>query len=155
MPVRLATLGDLEAIADLVEHYAYPELAWKHVTLSRRAIKATAKQFILSPDNEVFLAIKNNEIVGYAFCLISRYFFSEQLYGADYTFYVKPEARGGFLGASLIRKMKQFAKDKGAIEFFLTINSGVDQDKTIELTKGLGAKDLGKMLSINIMKGIK
>ncbi|WP_191601786.1 GNAT family N-acetyltransferase [Marinomonas algicola] len=150
MPVRIATLGDLKAIADLVEFHAYPELNWKHATFSRRATLATAKQFILSPDNEVFLAVKDDQIVGYAFCLISRYFFSEQLFGADLSFYVKPEARGGFLGASMIRKMKRYLKEKGALELFLTINSGVDVDNTVKLSKSLGAENLGSSLSLKI-----
>lgn len=149
MPIRIATMDDLEVTADLFETYAYPETtAWSHVPLNRNAFLTTMRQFIVDPDCEVFLGLLNDEIVGYAFCFTTRYYYSDSIFAGDLTFYVKPDARGSFLGARLIKAMKAFADQKGALELILTVSSGIEEEKTVQLIKKLGGSNPSTVLKI-------
>ena len=94
------------------------------------------------------IELKNNDIIGYAPCFINRYTFSREFYASDATFFVQKEHRGSFAGKKLIEAMRAFAIEKGAKELFLTVNSGVETERTEKMLIHLGAEKIGSTISL-------
>jgi GNAT superfamily N-acetyltransferase len=148
--VRELCSDDISQVISLMKNYAYPELKWQHVDFSEDACRESIIFFSKSKNSKFFVALKNNQIVGYAPCFINRYTFSKDVYASDVTFFVKKEHRGSFVGKKLIEAMRTFAIEKGAKELFLTINSGVEVERTEKMLSRLGAEKIGSAMTFKL-----
>ena len=148
--IRELCQEDIAKIISLMKNEAYPELKWQHVTFSEEACRESILFFSQNKNSKFFLALKKGEIIGYAPCFINRYTFSKDTYASDVTFFVKKEHRGSFAGKKLIEAMRDFAIKKGAKELFLTINSGVDIERTEKMLIRIGAEKIGSAMTFKL-----
>lgn len=150
--IRPATAADVEPLLDLCEHVAYPEGTWKHVGFSREALRATLMVFLPGQVGQVFVAIGADGLTGFAICFLNRYFFSDDVYASDLSFYVRKDRRGSSTGRRLIAAMRDFATRHDAKELLLTVNSGIDVDRSVRFLERLGARRIGASLSLPLSR---
>ncbi len=148
--IRELCADDIPHVIELMKNYVYPELKWQHVNFCEEACRESIVFFFKGKNSKFFVALKNDNIIGYAACFINRYTFSKDLYASDVTFFVKKEHRGSFAGKKLIEAMRTFGIEKGAKELFLTINSGVEVERTEKMLTRLGAEKIGSAMTFKL-----
>lgn len=148
--IRQLHRDDISSVIALMKNYAYPELKWQHVSFSEEACFESIWQLHKNPNSKFFVAIKDNKIVGYAACFVRPYHFSRELCATDVTFFVQKQYRGSLIGKKLIFAMRDFAKEKGAKELFLSINSGIEMERTEKMLTKLNAEKVGFEMKINL-----
>lgn len=141
---------DIFQVIKLMREHAYPELKWQHVTFSEEACFESIWTLHKNPDSKFFVALKNDNIIGYAACFVRPYNFSRELYATDVTFFVQKEHRGSLVGKKLIYAMRDFAEEKGANELFLSVNSGVEMERTEKMLTKLNAEKIGFEMTIKL-----
>lgn len=142
--------ADIPQIIKLMREHAYIELKWQHVSFSEEACFESIWTLHKNPDSKFFVAFKNDNIIGYAACFVRPYNFSRELYATDVTFYVQKEYRGKLIGKKLILAMRDFAIEKGANELYLSINSGVDMERTEKMLTKMNAEKIGIEMTLKL-----
>ncbi len=95
-----------------------------------------------------FIAIENDEIIGAMVIMLSKYFFSEEIFCFDLGLFIKPNKRGSvMLPIKLIKKSEAWAKSKGAIEFRPASSVGVRIDKVKKLYNFLKFETVGNVFN--------
>ena len=73
-----------------------------------------------------FVAVEDNEIIGAMVIMLSKYFFSNEIFCFDLGLFIKPNKRGSImLPIKLIKKSEEWARSKGALEFRPASSVGV------------------------------
>jgi GNAT superfamily N-acetyltransferase len=98
-----------------------------------------------------FLAIENNEIIGFISGILSEYFFSNTKRASDLGFFVLPKFRGSSAAIKLVKSLESWAKEQGADDLYLGQTTAVEIDKTRQFYERLGYKTVG----FNAVKHLK
>ena len=123
------------------------EIVCKMVAESEFSYVVPEKQKILqlfkNPNAVAFLALENNQIVGFISGLVHEYFFSNRKRVSDLGFFVLPEYRGSRVALKLVKLLEAWAIEKNANELHLGQTTGLDIDKTKRFYERLGFKTVG------------
>jgi GNAT superfamily N-acetyltransferase len=123
------------------------EIVSKMVSESEFSYAKPEKQKILqlfkNPNAVAFLALENNQIVGFISGIVHEYFFSNRKRVSDLGFFVLPEYRGSRVALKLVKLLESWAIEKKADELHLGQTTGLDIDKTKRFYERLGFKTVG------------
>lgn len=123
------------------------EIVCKMVAESEFSYVVPEKQKILqlfkNPNAVAFLALENDQIVGFISGLVHEYFFSNRKRVSDLGFFVLPEYRGSRVALKLVKLLEAWAIEKNANELHLGQTTGLDIDKTKRFYERLGFKTVG------------
>ena len=123
------------------------EIVCKMVAESEFSYVVPKKQKILqlfkNPNAVAFLALENNQIVGFISGLVHEYFFSNRKRVSDLGFFVLPEYRGSRVALKLVKLLEAWAIEKNANELHLGQTTGLEIDKTKKFYERLGFKTVG------------
>ena len=123
------------------------EIVCKMVAESEFSYVVPEKQKILqlfkNPNAVAFLALENNQIVGFISGLVHEYFFSNRKRVSDLGFFVLPEYRGSRVALKLVKLLEAWAIEKNANELHLGQTTGLEIDKTKKFYERLGFKTVG------------
>ena len=123
------------------------EIVCKMVAESEFSYVVPEKQKILqlfkNPNAVAFLALENNQIVGFISGIVHEYFFSNRKRVSDLGFFVLPEYRGSRVALKLVKLLEAWAIEKNANELHLGQTTGLDIDKTKRFYERLGFKTVG------------
>lgn len=97
----------------------------------------------LLPNAVVFLAQKDNKLIGFLAGMTQNYFFSDRLKAMDMGFYVLPEYRGTSAAIRLIERFEEWSVERGAKDICLGQTTAVDIDKTQRFYQHLGYQTVG------------
>lgn len=100
-------------------------------------------QLFKNPNAVAFLALENNQIVGFISGIVHEYFFSNRKRVSDLGFFVLPEYRGSRVALKLVKLLESWAIEKKAEELHLGQTTGLDIDKTKRFYERLGFKTVG------------
>lgn len=100
-------------------------------------------QLFKNPNAVAFLALENNQIVGFISGIVHEYFFSNRKRVSDLGFFVLPEYRGSRVALKLVKLLESWAIEKKADELHLGQTTGLDIDKTKKFYERLGFKTVG------------
>ena len=100
-------------------------------------------QLFKNPNAVAFLALENNQIVGFISGIVHEYFFSNRKRVSDLGFFVLPEYRGSRVALKLVKLLESWAIEKKAEELHLGQTTGLDIDKTKKFYERLGFKTVG------------
>jgi len=100
-------------------------------------------QLFKNPNAVAFLALENNQIVGFISGIVHEYFFSNRKRVSDLGFFVLPEYRGSRVALKLVKLIESWAIEKKADELHLGQTTGLDIDKTKKFYERLGFKTVG------------
>lgn len=140
--IRLATILDLLPLASLAERYLLEVKTMDNHPLCIKTYMEGLTASILSDDGYVSVLEVNGKIVGGFWGIITNQPWSSTKFAQDIIIYVEKPYRNGN-GLNLIRHWMKWAKDKGAIEVYLSTASGIDTERFIRLTKLLGFEPVG------------
>ena len=100
-------------------------------------------------DENHFAAVAGKErIDGFIAGYVTPYFFSDELIAQDFGVFVRPDARGARIGASLVKKFRDWAFAKGCLEVCLGITTGVATERTTQFYESLGFERAGNIMKL-------
>lgn len=100
-------------------------------------------QLFKNPNAVAFLALENNQIVGFISGIVHEYFFSNRKRVSDLGFFVLPEYRGSRVALKLVKLLEAWAIEKKVNELHLGQTTGLDIDKTKRFYERLGFNTVG------------
>lgn len=89
------------------------------------------------------LAEKGKELIGFVLGSIYQLYFSKAKAANSDIWYVKPEYRGGFTGARLLKKFEDWAEFHGARFLVSGSSSGIKVDRVHKLIERFGYESVG------------
>jgi len=96
-----------------------------------------------NPDVAIFVATKENKIIGFIAGVIGPYFFSTKKRVSDIGFYVIPECRGSRAALRLLSTLEGWAKDNNVADVCIGQTTAVNMEKTQQFYNRLGYNTVG------------
>lgn len=112
----------------------------RYSALSFSVDKATHLIKTLTDQGGLFVAIKNDEVIGFIAGVVVEHFLSHDTFACDIGVFVLPEHRGGTSFLRLVKTFEQWAKERGAQEIQLGVSTGVHPEQTVRMYERLGYK---------------
>lgn len=100
---------------------------------------------LLADQGGMFVAEKDNKVVGMILGMVTEHFFGRDLVASDLVVYVHPDHRGGTMVVRLLKKFEAWAYATGAKVIVLGVSTEIKADRTGELYKRLGYRSTGVM----------
>ena len=97
----------------------------------------------LMPNGIVFLAEKDNKLIGFIAGITQKYFFSDRMKSTDMGFFVLPEYRGSSAAIRLVQAFEKWSKDQGVEDICFGQTTAIDIEKTQRFYTHLGYKTVG------------
>ena len=91
----------------------------------------------------IFVAIKENKIIGFLAGVKGPYFFSTKMRVSDIGFYVNPNHRGSRAAIKLLAKLEDWARDNNINDVCIGQTTAVNMEKTQQFYNRLGYKTVG------------
>ena len=135
--IRRALLADSDAMLELCA-CMHAEGAFAGLPFDRAKVAALIKRCILTQDYIALVAERDGQIVGGLLARVTQYFFCNELLATDYGVYMRPDCRGGTLGARMIKGYIDWARSKGAREVSIGISVDIHRDRVGKLLERLG-----------------
>ena len=98
----------------------------------------------------VFVAEKAGEVVGGIAGGVTSHWFSDELTGFEYSFFVLPEHRHGLVAMKLILAMKAWCKAMGAKTLRIGITTGINVEGTARFYRHMGFRDAGNLFELEL-----
>lgn len=151
MKVEVATPDDAPALAALGE-VLHDTSSYAPVPYSRAKVEALMRD-LSAGAGVVFVVRRDGEIVGGIAGAVSAHWFSEELHGYEFSFFIHPSARNGFTAMKLLNAFRIWCERKGAKSLRIGITTGIHPDKTGELYRLMGFKDAGTLFQMEFPHG--
>ena len=100
---------------------------------------------LIADQGGMFVAEKDNKVVGMILGMVTEHFFGRDLVASDLVVYVHPDHRGGTMVVRLLKKFEAWAYATGAKVIVLSVSTEIKADRTGELYKRLGYRISGVM----------
>jgi len=147
--LRIATEADLSALVEMGRSMHAESPRFRHLDFSAEKAARFALALISSPEGRAVIAEKDGHIVGMFLGFVTEHYFGGDRMASDLALYVVPEERGGTAGVRLIKDFEGWARETGAVECVIGVNTGL----TVERTKGLLEKMGYAMSGVTMRKG--
>ena len=148
MEIRTWKKEDIKSLIKLCE-IMWSESKFRDIPFSEERLQ---KQFDYLLKNDfkgtAFVAVNDNEIIGAMVIMLSKYFFSNEIFCFDLGLFIKPSKRGNImLPIKLIKKSEEWARSKGALEFRPASSVGVRIEKVKKLYNFLRFETVGNVFN--------
>lgn len=143
--IRPAHLSDVERIVEM-GRVLHAESAYRKISYSPEKVEMLITRLI-NGDGVVFVAECEGAVVGGIAGGVTDHWFSDELQGFDYSFFVMPEARQGLHATKLMLALKSWCKAKGATVMRMGITTGINVEGTARFYKYLGLEEMGPLFS--------
>nr|WP_246295006.1 GNAT family N-acetyltransferase [Schlegelella koreensis] len=101
----------------------------------------------------VYVATRNEQIVGGIAGGVTEHWFGHSLHGYDVSFFVDPAHRHGITAARLLGCFEQWCKARGAVEVRLGITTGLDVEATSRFYESQGYARSGALFTKEVHHG--
>lgn len=146
--IRRAVLEDIAAMMPLCEAMHKESPNYNDVEFIYEDMFMFLTTVINSPDRCYFLAIRDDEIIGFMGAMFTIHMFNfSQGYVSDLKYYIKPEKRGGAAILYLFRRFEKWAKSKGVKKCNVSQTAGIAPEKVEELLLKMGYNRSGTVYS--------
>jgi GNAT superfamily N-acetyltransferase len=141
--IRPAKLSDVPRIVEVgaVLHHDSTYSAMQF----NRAKVAALMESLINGQGVVFVAERDGVVVGGIAGGVTAHWFSDELTGFEYSFFVLPEARHGLIAMKLLLAMKAWCKAKGAKTLRIGITTGINVEGTARFYRHMGFHDAGNL----------
>ena len=146
--IRPAQLADVARIAEIGEAL-HQESTYRAIPYSREKVVGLMRSLIQG-DGVVFVAEKNGQIVGGIAGGVTAHWFSDELTGFEYSFFVLPEHRHGLVAMKLLLAMKAWCTAKGAKTLRIGITTGINVEGTARFYRHMGFRDAGNLFEMEL-----
>lgn len=101
-------------------------------------------------DGVVFVVRRDGCIVGGIAGAVVPWWFSDELHGFEFAFFIAPEHANGFAAIRLMTAFRVWCRQRGAKVVRVGITTGIHQDKTAELYRLMGFRDVGPVFELEV-----
>lgn len=105
---------------------------------------------LVSGDGVVFVVRKDGHIVGGIAGAVGPWWFSDEVHGFEFSFFILPEHADGIAAIRLMTAFRLWCKRQGAKVIRVGITTGIHQDKTAGLYRLMGFKDIGPLFELEV-----
>lgn len=144
--IRAATHADIPRLVELGQAM-HAESRFRRYPYEIEDVAHSLAALISSPTVGVVLVEEaGGEIIGGFAGVVAPFFFASKVkFASDMALFVLPGKRGGMAAAKLVRAFHAWAKEQGASETNLGINTGVHPERTGRFFERLGFKCCGAL----------
>lgn len=146
--IRPATLADTMRIVEIGEAL-HQESVYRSIPYSRDKVIGLMRSLIQGA-GVVFVAEKDGQIVGGIAGGVTFHWFSDELTGFEYSFFVLPEHRHGLVAMKLLLAMKAWCAAKGAKSLRIGITTGINVEGTARFYRHMGFRDAGNLFEMEL-----
>lgn len=138
MMIRPATLDDLPRILELGELMHNESPRWSKLAFNRARAADFLARLILEDWGAVFVAEQAGEIIGGIAGTALPHWSSDDVLAQESVFFMAPGARGGMTAVRLVRKLKDWGEQAGAVWIDAGTSTGIDPERTAGLYEMAG-----------------
>lgn len=139
-----------EQVLVLAREMHEESIVHRHIPLNEEKLIGQLKFSAQNPDVFVKLAVRNGEVLGGFFGVISTIYFSDERAAKDMAWFVKKGRRGSLAAVLLVAAFEAWGRQRGVKYFMLGQSTGVEVETTAALYEKLGYRAVG----INTVKGV-
>ena len=148
MKIEVATLDDVPQISELGQ-LLHDTSSYAGIPYSRAKVDALMASLI-SGGGVVFVVRRDGQIMGGIAGGVTEHWFSDEKLGFEYSFFLHPEARGGFTALKIIAAFKTWCQLRGAKTVRMGITTGINEEGTAKLYRFAGFKDAGQLFKLEV-----
>lgn len=141
--IRAAHLSDVPRIVEIGESL-HRESTYQAIPYSTPKVGALMRSLI-NGGGAVFVAEQGGEVVGGIAGGVTAHWFSDELTGFEYSFFILPELRHGLVAMKLLLAMKAWCTAKGAKTLRIGITTGINVEGTARFYRYMGFEDAGQL----------
>lgn len=141
--IRPAQISDVSTIVE-IGAVLHCTSAYRDIPYNRAKV-AILMESLINGGGVVFVAERAGQILGGIAGGVTEHWFSDELVGFEYSFFILPEARHGVIAIKLILAMKAWCKAKGAKTLRLGITTGINVEGTARFYRHMGFTDAGNL----------
>lgn len=147
--IREATKDDIPALLALGEAMHAESPRFSRFPWNGQKVAGLIDALINSNDGLVLVSDRQGEIGGGFLGMAFDHWSVDARASTDFALFVRPEDRGGLLGAQLLRRYVKWAKSRGVADEFLDcgITTGVDVEASSKLYRICGFRPCGNLFS--------
>ena len=140
---RKATADDIGALVALAQAMHLESPRFQRYAFNADKLRANFEMVMaMGPRGCAFVAEHDGNVVGAFVGMACEHFACNVLQACDLGLFIAPEYRGGTAAARLVRAYLNWANGINA-EPTISVNTGVDPERTGQLLQALGAKQSG------------
>ena len=98
----------------------------------------------------VFVVRVDGAIVGGIAGGVTEHWFSDELLGYEYSFFIRPDASNAFAAIKLVTAFRIWCKARGAKKLRMGITTGIHEHNTGEFYRLIGFKDAGNLFQLEV-----
>lgn len=148
MRVEVATPDDAPALAALGE-MLHDTSSYAGIPYNRAKVEDLMRN-LAAGAGVVFVVRREGEIVGGIAGSVAAWWFSDELHGYEFSFFVRPDARNAFASIKLISAFRIWCKARGAKKLRMGITTGIHEDSTGKFYRLLDFKDAGTLFQLEL-----
>lgn len=148
MRVEVATPEDAAEIAALGQ-ILHDTSSYAGIPYRPAKVEALMRN-LSSGAGAVFVVRKDGAIVGGIAGGVAEHWFSDELLGYEYSFFIRPDARHGITAVKLMTAFTIWCKARGAKRVRVGITTGVNVEGTANLYRHIGFGDLGPLFEMEL-----
>lgn len=146
--IRPAKLSDVARIVE-IGAALHVESDYRDISYNHQKVAALMESLIQG-GGVVFVAEKSGEVVGGIAGGVTEHWFSDELTGFEYSFFVLPEHRHGLVAMKLLLAMKAWCKAMGAKTLRIGITTGINTEGTARFYRHMGFRDAGNLFEMEL-----
>jgi GNAT superfamily N-acetyltransferase len=146
-PFAAADIGEVMELGRV--NHAESRLHW--LPFDEAKIRASLEKMAASPAPSNCAIVARDEsgrLVGYLAGSIDEYFFCRERVATSIFLFVDPGRRGGLAAVKLVLAFRQWALNRGAVELYIGVASGVTVERTGRFLQRLGLRHTGGNYSL-------
>lgn len=149
MKVEVATPEDATEIAAL-GRLLHDTSSYADIPYNEAKVVTLMQHLTQGGDNVVFVVRRDGEIVGGIAGSVAPQWFSDELLGYEFSFFVEPSARNSGAAVKLLLAFKSWCKARGAKKVRIGITTGIHEELTGKFYRRMGFQDAGTLFQLEV-----
>lgn len=148
MKVEVATADDAPEIAAL-GRLLHDTSSYAAIPYNEAKVEALMR-LLAGGTGVVFVVRKDGRIVGGIAGAVTAHWFSDELLGFEYSFFIEPDSRHGVTAVRLVNAFTGWCRLRGAKQVRMGITTGINEQGTAGLYRLIGFKDAGSLFKLEL-----
>lgn len=138
---------ELSQLFEMVLHFKSLS-HFKHLPVDLQHTLATVIRFMQSETCAAFIAVKGGKVIGFLLAECYASDFSNHLLATENGWFVEEAHRGTRAGEKLLEHYLQWSNNRGCLETYLAINSGLNMEVPRRLSSKFGFTAIGTIARV-------
>lgn len=136
--IRYATPHDVPELVALGAMMAAESPRYRRYRYSAAKVGALFERLIESDDGFLMMAERDGRPIAVMAATAMEHWMSSDRIACDFGLFIDPAHRGGMLAARFVRAYREWQRERGVVDAFLGISTGVHVEQTARFYKTLG-----------------